>query len=396
MEKIRRREFLRSSGLSLLPVIIPAPLTAAIANSQDNIPPDLPMVNFVSDTLLVNPGEQLAQLQKIQQTKAIEADFYGRSGVVAALEKRCADIMGKESAKFFPSGTMANQLALKVLSGENTKIFVQETSHIFRDEADAAQSVHGKRLMPLAKGAPAFTLEDLQQAVEYQEKEEVFHSGIGAVSIECPVRRCDGKRVPFNEIKRISEWCRQKGYKLHLDGARLHLAAAFGNIPLKEYAALFDTVYISLYKYLGAMSGAILCGDKALTEKMDHLIKIHGGAIYQNWHNAALALDAIDQFEARIRKAADIASALFNRLNKRAELKISALPEGTNIFHMKLQPGIDLAKWANILRTSHNIVIPRRMGEDVVRLFVNESISLRDSSQLYDAFVNSLEQAKKA
>lgn len=395
MDKIRRREFLRSSGLSLLPAIIPTPISAAIINSQ-HTPPDQPMVNFVSDSLLIDTGTRLAQLQKIHQSKAIESDFYGRGGAVAELEKRCADIMGKESAKFFPSGTMANQLTLKVLSGENTKIFVQETSHVFRDEADAAQSVHGKRLMPLAKGAPAFTLEDLQLAVDYQENEEVFHSGIGAVSIECPVRRCDGKRVPFSEIKRISEWCRQKGYKLHLDGARLHMAAAFGNIPLKEYAALFDTVYISLYKYLGAMSGAILCGEKAVTDKMDHLIKIHGGAIYQNWHNAALALDAIDHFEPRIRKAADNANTLFNRLSKRPELKISALPEGTNIFHMKLLPDIDLAKWANILRTTHNIIIPRRMGDDVIRLFVNESILLRDTAQLYDAFINSLEQARKA
>lgn len=101
-----------------------------------------------------------------------------------------------------PSGTMANQLAIAVLSDENTKVFVQDTSHVYRDEADAAQSVFNKRLMPLAKNETYFTLEILKQAIENPGNEEVFKSGIGCVSIENPVRRTDERMVPIEEIKR--------------------------------------------------------------------------------------------------------------------------------------------------------------------------------------------------
>src|SRR5678815_5809724 len=90
-------------------------------------------------------------------------------------------------------------------------------------------------------------------------------------------RRTDGRMIPIDEIKKISEYCRSKNIKLHLDGARIYMASAWSGVSINEYSTYFDTVYISLYKYLGASGGAILCGDKALIEKMPHMIKIHGG-----------------------------------------------------------------------------------------------------------------------
>src|SRR5205823_3658336 len=122
------------------------------------------------------------------------------------------------------------------------------TSHVYRDEADAAQSIFGKRLIPLAPDKAYFTLEELQKSIEQHTQGEAFKSGIGMVSIENPVRRCDGQFVPISEIKKISAFCREKGYKLHLDGARIYLAAAYAGTSVSEYAAYFDTVYISLYK----------------------------------------------------------------------------------------------------------------------------------------------------
>jgi cystathionine beta-lyase/cystathionine gamma-synthase len=123
-----------------------------------------------------------------------------RGRVVAELEKTFAAITGKEKAIYMLSGTMANQLAIAVLSGENSKVFVQEASHIYRDEADAAQSVFQKRLMPLAKGAAYFTAQQLQNAIDVMKEEEVFKTGIGAVSIENP--GCEP----------MGEWCPWKKY----------------------------------------------------------------------------------------------------------------------------------------------------------------------------------------
>src|SRR5262249_9474998 len=150
-------------------------------------------------------------------------DFYGEGGVVEELEKKFIDITGKEKAIYMPSGTMANELALHVLSGDNTKVFVQELSHIYRDEADAAKSVFNKRLIPIAKGEYSFTLEELKSAIDYHNNGEVFKSGIGCLSIEVPVRRADNCTISIEEIRRISKFCRENNYKLHLDGARLYM-----------------------------------------------------------------------------------------------------------------------------------------------------------------------------
>src|SRR6201999_633420 len=146
----------------------------------------------------------------------------------------------------------------------------------------------------------AFTLEELQQEIAYGEKEEYFKTGIGAISIEIPVRRCNAQVVPIAGLRKISAWCKEKGYKTHLDGARLHLASAWSGVSVREYSSLFDTVYMCLYKYLGASSGAVLCGSKQDIAPMEHLVKVHGGAMYQNWANASMALYHLEGIEERL------------------------------------------------------------------------------------------------
>src|SRR4030095_15768901 len=136
--------------------------------------------------------------------------------------------------------------------------------------------------MPLAKNQTFFTADELKKAIENLDSEEVFKSGLGCVSIENPVRRADGRMVPIDEIKKISAYCRKNKFRLHLDGARLNVASVWSGFPIKEYANYFDTVYISLYKALGAASGAMLCGSKEIIDQMVHLMKIHGGSMYCN------------------------------------------------------------------------------------------------------------------
>jgi threonine aldolase len=326
-----RRDFLRLSGLSIIPAVIPSTrLFAEEKNASpffDNDPP----VRFFGDGETFEPNAYIDLLKQMSAKTPIERDRYGEGGVVGALEKKFIEITGKEKAIFMPTGTMANQLAIAVLSGENTKVFVQDLSHMYRDEADAAQSVFQKRLMPLAKEETCFTADELKKAVDSLSQQEVFKSGIGAVCIENPVRRADGRMVSIEEIKKISEYCKANNFKLHLDGARIYMASAWSGVSIKEYASYFDTIYISLYKYLGAAAGAVLCGDKAVIDKMPHLIKIHGGAMYSNWTNAAMALHRLEGVETRLKAAVAQSRELFEALNKIPGIKISALNSGTNI-----------------------------------------------------------------
>jgi len=394
MEYLKRRNFLKLSGLSVLPAVIGGgKALAAGVDSGAVKTPELEVVTFTDDGVFYEPAAYLNKLQEIGRTPgAIGQDFYGHGGAVEQLEKRFASITGKEAAVCMPTGTLANQLAISVLSGENTKVFVQETSHIFRDEADAAQSIFGKRLIPLARGEAFFTLEDLQAAIEYNNREEVFKSGIGAIAIENPVRRNDGKVVPLREIKRISAFCKSNGYKLHLDGARLYLAAAFSGVSIQEYSSYFDTVYISLYKYLGAHGGAVLCGDKAVIGKMEHLIKVHGGTVFSNWSNAAMALHHLEGIDERLKQSAARAKDLFLQLNALPGLEIKALNGGSNIYDFKLRESIDAKQFSDALASKYKIMVSPRKVDGVIKLRVNETLLRRDVAGIVKAFAETLKQ----
>jgi len=390
MSSINRRNFLRASGLAALPALLPfAPVLATDAAPQPQ-PPTGRVVKLIGDGEMFSPGDYLQQLQQAHAAKAIVADRYGSGGAVEALEKKFAEITGKEKAIYMPTGTLANQLAIAVLSGHNTKVYVQDESHYYRDEADAAQAVFQKRPMPLAKGEAYFTAQQLQQAIDNLPKEEVFSSGIGVVAIENPVRRVNGCLVPLEEIKKISTYCRSKSIKLHLDGARLYMASAWSGVSIKEYAAHFDTVYISLYKYLGASGGAILCGDRAVIDQMPHLVKVHGGTMYGNWPNAAMALHRLEGFETRLQQAIQRATTLFAALNKLPGVKVSAYPNGTNIYRLELNKGIDGKKLQDTLINQHSILMLPPNGDNHTQLYVNETLLYQPVDTMIQAFKSAL------
>ncbi len=386
-----RRNFLKLSGLSIIPALIPAPALLAKDKVQNLPPQDEPVIKFFGDGEMFEPAAYIDLLHKINAATPIEKDRYGEGGAVAALQHKMEVLTGKEKAVFMPSGTMANQLAIATLSGSNTKIFVQDTSHVYRDEADAAQAVFEKRLMPLAKGETFFTAAALQQAITLLGDEEVFASGIGAVSIENPVRRADGRMVPIEEIKKISEYCRASNIKLHLDGARIFMAAAWSSVSIKEYASYFDTIYISLYKYLGAAAGAILCGDKTIIDKMPHLIKIHGGSMYGNWANVAMALHRLEGMQTRLHDARERAEQLFAALNKIAGIKINALHGGTNIYELQLTKETDGNTFQSVLRDKYYIRLPRPDKNNRALITVNETLLYRDVDYVVEAFRKGVE-----
>jgi threonine aldolase len=385
MSLLNRRNFLKASGLGLLPGVLPALPAMAGTNDERPLPGDEPVVKFFGDGELFDGAAYWEQLQQANSKQPIKVDRYGNGGVVADLEKKFETITGKEKAIYMPSGTMANQLAIAVLCGDNTKVFVQDTSHVYRDEADAAQSVYNKRLMPLAKNETFFTAATLKQAVEGLDSEEVFKSGIGCVSVENPVRRMDERMVPIDEIKKISEYCRGNNIKLHLDGARIYMASAWSGVSVKEWAGYFDTIYISLYKYLGASGGAILCGDKVVIDKMPHLVKIHGGNMFGNWLNAAMALHRLDGVGERLNDAIKRSKEIFSSLNQIPGFKINELEGGTNIYSMQVPPGINGRKFSEHLATKYFIRMPGPAKNGEIKITVNETLMYRDAKYISDA-----------
>ena len=391
MSVVNRRNFLKASGVIVLPVVAPAIPAIASGYREPQQGPVPVIIKFFGDGEMFEPGDYLDHLQQLNKANPIGKDRYGTGGAVEELEKKFTEITGKEKAVYMPSGTMANQFAIHVLSGENTKVVVQETSHVYRDEADAAQSVFQKRLIPRAKDRTGFTADELKQRVEALQQEEAFAGRIGVVSIENPVRRSDGRAVPFDEIKKSSEYCRNNQIKLHLDGARIYMAAAWYGISVKEYAAYFDTVYISLYKYLGASAGAILCGDSKLMGKMPHLIKIHGGNMFSSWTNAAMALHRLEGMEARLQDARKRGEEIFAALNKLNGIRVSPLQNGTNIYEVLFGKEIDGKKVQQTLNKEFSIRMIPPDEQNKTKLTVNETILYRDAGDVINAFTRAMQ-----
>ena len=387
-EENKRRDFLKKCGLSTVPFLLPTIGLEAMTLSSDKIKKphnDKTIVNFIYDGLVLSPRQYIEKLSEIDHAKKIEPDFYGNGGSTKMLEEEFAKLTGKEKAIYLPTGTMANQLAIKLLNGNNTKVIVPENSHVFRDEADAAQSVHGKRLVPVGYDKAYFQLEDLQSTIEYMNQNEVFKSGLGTVVIENPIRRANGTVMPIETIKEISAYCKSNGIKTHLDGARIHLASAYTKVSLMEYASYFDTVYISLYKYLNATGGAILCGDAKFIDQLSHQIKILGGTVYQSWANTAMALHFLDGVTLRLNQVVITANKLNTELNKIDGINISSLKNGTNIYDLKLADHLNSKELSTILYEEHNIWIGSAKN-NVVRFALNESVLTRDFQEIVDAW----------
>lgn len=394
-----RRDFLKKCSLSSVPFLFPTIALNALALDKSALDEShsesLSPVNFIYDGLAFSPIEYINKLQEINKLKEIEPDFYGEEGITQLIEEEFAKLTGKEKAIYLPTGTMANQLAIKLLNENNTKVIVPENSHIYRDEADSAQSIHNKRLVPIGKGKTFFELIDLKDEIAYLDNNEVFNSGIGTVVIENPVRRADGTAVPIDTIKEISSYCKANNYKMHLDGARIHLASAFTNISVLEYASYFDTVYISLYKYLNASGGAILCGEAKIIDQVAHQIKILGGTVFQSWNNTSVALHYLNGINERWNELVSISKKLISELNKIHGFSIVSLQNGTNIYELRLKEGISLKKLAIFLYNEHNIWLGRADEKGIVKFTINESLLSRDYNSIIEAWKKGIVIAQK-
>ncbi len=398
VEENDRREFLKKCGLSTVPFLLPTVGLNAISSSENykiNLANNREVaVNFIYDGLELTPRQYVQKLTEIDSVETLKPDFYGNGGTTKLLEEKFAKLTGKEKAIYLPTGTMANQLAIKLLNGNNTKVIVPENSHVFRDEADASQSVHGLRLVPAGAGKPYFQLENLVSTIKSINENEVFRSGLGTVVIENPIRRANGTVMPIETVKEINTYCKNNGYKMHLDGARIHLASAFTKVSLKEYASYFDTVYISLYKYLNATGGAILCGDAKIIDQLSHQIKILGGTMFQSWNNTSIALHFLDGVTERLNQVVITANKLIDELNRIEGISITSIKNGTNIFNLRLMHNISSEELSKRLLDEYNI----RLGSNengIVRFAVNESLLTRDLQKIVAAWKAVTDEIRK-
>ena len=377
MHAVRRRSFLKLAAAPLAASALDPPQVAAQGSSAP--------VLLVGDGLGLSPAEYAGLLARITANESFRRDTYLASGPVDELEHAMAALLGKERAIFLPTGTLANHLAVRLLAGESRKALVQAESHLYRDEGDCAQLLSGLNLVPLAPGRATFTAEELSAAVE-QAAGPPYPAPVGAISIESPVRRINGQVFDFEEMKKICAYARSKQIGTHLDGARMFLASAYTGVSPAQYAALFDTVYVSMYKYFNAPFGAVLSGPSSLIAKVETLRHQFGSLIFQGWESAAIALHHLNGFSQRYQTAVNNGEKLFQLLEQSGKFRIERIPSGTNISRLRLTSGGILDQLRARL-AEDEIRIGSAKGATVTTIMINETINRRPAEEIASAFL---------
>ncbi|MGN6482152.1 threonine aldolase family protein [Luteibacter sp.] len=353
---VSRREFLQAvplGALSLAAGAAPLALAAAPAPAAEKPIPVEKVVALVGDDI---PTRSIYLPHRLEEAIAGDTevgDIYLHEGSVGKLEKRFAELLGKEDAAFMPTGTMANQIAVRILCGDRRHLLLQKESHVYRDEEDATPVLSGINPVPIEGGTGEALVASVEAAYQ-QRSEDPYPLEIGAISLESPVRRLDGSTVALDSILRIADIAKKNGTGMHLDGARLLLMSGMEGFDPKRYAAPFDTVYVSLYKYLGAPFGAILAGDKARIDRARHVRHIFGGTLFRGFPAAVLALQRLEGFSERFARVRTAGDALLTKLAGMPGIRIERVERASNIAIAVLEPKIaeglrERARHADIL-----------------------------------------------
>jgi threonine aldolase len=208
-------------------------------------------------------------------------DRYGDGGVVAELEAEVAGLLGKPAAVFAPSGTMAQQSVLRVHADRRQRrtVVFHPMCHLHRHEGQAFGRLHGLTGRPAGDPDRLMCIDDLTAIAEPP----------AALLIELPQRDLGGQQPEWADLQAQAGWARGRGAAVHLDGARLWESAAGYGRPLSEIAALFDTVYVSFYKGLGALAGCCVAGPADILAEVREWRHRMGGTLFGLWPNAASA-----------------------------------------------------------------------------------------------------------
>lgn len=352
------------------------------------MPNESKQVKFTRDGLDFSPSEYSLLLKELSNNYGIEADSYSRNGIVKKLEDRMAAILGKESAVFMPTGTLANHIAVRELAGEQDRAIVQAESHLYNDSGDCAQRLSSLSLVPLAPGKATFTLDEVKDVVERTERGRV-KTGVGVISIESPVRRKDNEMFDIRELEQIVSYAKSKNIRLHLDGARLFNACVHSGKQPKDFAEMFDTVYVSLYKNFNAASGAILAGSKKFTKDLYHVRRMFGGGMPQVWPFAAVADHYLDGFLDDYSKSLEQAEMLFKLLEENPAFRIEKIPNGTNVFKLHVQTA-ERNQFREKLK-SLGIIVPSPANDfDGFRMKINPTLLRLGPKEIAKGFIGGL------
>jgi threonine aldolase len=292
------------------------------------------LIDLRSDTVT----KPTAGMLEFMMSAKVGDDVFGEDPTVSLLEEKAAKMFGMEAALFCPSGTMTNQIAIRLHTQPQDEVICDKLSHIYLYEGGgvAYNSLASVRLLDGDRGR--ITAEQVKENIN--NPEDIHFARTALVSLENTMNKGGGCYYSLAEIARIHAVCKEHGLALHLDGARLFNAlAATGEDP-QEYGKYFDTISICLSKGLGAPVGSLLLGSKDQIKKARRFRKVMGGGMRQAGFLAAAGIYALEHHVGRLKEDHEKARVLAATLEKQNYVG-SVMPVETNIVIFTLAQGLE-------------------------------------------------------
>ena len=316
-------------------------------------------INLISDTVTRPSKEMLAAMMQAK----VGDDVFGDDPTVNELQDKIASLFGMEAALFFPSGTMANQVAIKLHTQPGDKLYCDKYAHVYNFEGGGVAFNSGVTCSLIDGKRGMFTVEELEKAIT--PKDNIHLSLSSLVCIENTTNKGGGACWDFDELKKIKEVCTKNELAFHLDGARLFNALVEKNETPQQYGELFDTVSICLSKGLGAPVGSLLIGTKEHMTKALRIRKLLGGGMRQAGYLAAAAIYALDKNVERLAEDHKKAKELSAVLNE-CSFVVNVEPVETNIVIFYLKEGIDEDEFLNNMKQNNILMVS--MGDGKLRM----------------------------
>lgn len=290
-------------------------------------------------------------------------DVYKEDPSMNTLERRLAELFGMDEALFFPTGSMANQTALKLHTNPGEQVICDKYAHIYNYEGGGASFNSGISCKLIDGHRGMFTANQAEISIN---PPDFYHSPLTSlIAVENTTNKGGGGCWDFEELKQIKEVANRHNLGFHLDGARLWNALIAKNENPKQYGELFDTISVCLSKGLGCPIGSVLLGNKDLMKGAMRVRKILGGGMRQVGYLAAAGLYALDNHLERLAEDHKKAKAIGEVLKKMASVK-KVEPVETNIIIFELKDHIDETEFLNKLSEKHIHIIG--MGSRKLRM----------------------------
>ncbi len=306
------------------------------------------IIDLRSDTV-TKPSKDMLE---VMMNAKVGDDVFREDETVNILEKRLAEMFGKSHALFFPSGTMANQTALKLHTNPGEQVICDKYAHIFNYESGGASFNSGVSCNLINGDRGMFKAEQVIKAIN---PKDYYYALTSLVEIENTTNKGGGSCWDFNEILKIKKVCQDHELGMHLDGARIWNALVEKNENPKQYGEVFDTISVCLSKGLGCPIGSVLIGDEPLMRNAIRIRKIFGGNMRQVGYLAAAGLYALDHNIDRLKEDHKKAREIETSLHQLSFIK-KVEPVETNIIIFELNNDVDELAFVDKL-AQHNINI---------------------------------------